>query len=471
MAYDILKGSSGTALVFLMVESADHITGLTGASPTVTLSKNGGAFASPSGAVTEIANGWYKVAGNATDSNTAGPLALHATAASGDPTDIVVGNVIDATVAVYGGNLVNIAGSAVSTTSAQLGVNAVQINAVSTSSVTTINANQGTTQPVNFTGTGASALVKSDVTDIAGSAVSTSTAQIGVNLVNIAGSAVSTSSAQLGVNVVNIGGHAATLDANNLLEVGVQDWNGAAVNSLVGGKVDAVNSVRTGTAQAGGATSITLDSGASATNNFYNGLYAQIISGTGAGQVRLIMSYTGSTKVANVDHAWATNPDVTSVFALFPQGDVDVRAWGGNGVTVNVAGIPEVDVLYWNGTAVHTPGTAGIPDVNLINIANSAVSTSTAQLGVNTVNIAGQAAALDANNLLKVDVEDVNGSATIETGITIKQSLQYMSSALVGVLAGAATTSVTIAAINNSGTNRITATVDANGDRSAVTLS
>lgn len=70
-----------------MVQSADHVTGLTGATVTVTLSKSGGSFASPSGAVSEIGSGWYKVAGNATDTATLGPLALHATAASGDPTD------------------------------------------------------------------------------------------------------------------------------------------------------------------------------------------------------------------------------------------------------------------------------------------------------------------------------------------------------------------------------------------------
>lgn len=90
MAYPILQSSTESPLIFFMVESADHITGLTGASPTVTISKNGAAFASPSGAVSEIANGFYKVAGNATDTGTLGPIALHATAASGDPCDIVV---------------------------------------------------------------------------------------------------------------------------------------------------------------------------------------------------------------------------------------------------------------------------------------------------------------------------------------------------------------------------------------------
>ena len=85
----IQQSTTAYHIPFLMVQSADHITGLTGASPTVTLSKNCAAFGAAAGAVTEIANGWYKLAGNATDSNTLGPLAVHATAASGDPTDML----------------------------------------------------------------------------------------------------------------------------------------------------------------------------------------------------------------------------------------------------------------------------------------------------------------------------------------------------------------------------------------------
>lgn len=186
MPYPILQSSTEAVLLFFMVQSSDHITALTGASPTVTISKNGAAFGSPSGTVSEIANGWYKVAGNATDTNTLGPLALHATATSGDPCDLIVAMIVgvDPQATVVPANVTQISGSAVSTSTAQLGVNAVQINAVSTSSVTTINANQGTTQPVNFTGTGGSALAKVDVTDIATAAVNTGSAQLGVNVVS-----------------------------------------------------------------------------------------------------------------------------------------------------------------------------------------------------------------------------------------------------------------------------------------------
>ncbi len=99
----IQQSTTAYKIPFFMTQSADHVTGLTGASPTVTLSKNGGAFGAAAGAVTEISSGWYAVAGNSTDNNTLGPLALHATAASGDPTDtlheVVAEDLTTATVA------------------------------------------------------------------------------------------------------------------------------------------------------------------------------------------------------------------------------------------------------------------------------------------------------------------------------------------------------------------------------------
>ncbi len=74
--------------------------------------------------------------------------------------------------------------------------------------------------------------------------------------------------------------------------------------------------LRGGTAQAGAASSITLDASASAVDSFYVGQQVIIAGGTGAGQSRMIISYVGSTKVAAVAQAWATNPDNTSVFRI-----------------------------------------------------------------------------------------------------------------------------------------------------------
>lgn len=73
---------------FLMIASSDHISPALGLSPTVVISKNGGTFATPAGSITEIGNGWYKVTPDADDFDTLGPLLLHATSASADPTDV-----------------------------------------------------------------------------------------------------------------------------------------------------------------------------------------------------------------------------------------------------------------------------------------------------------------------------------------------------------------------------------------------
>jgi hypothetical protein len=83
------QGNTTRALLFMMVDSGDHLTGKTGLSPTVTISKNGGSFASPSGAITELANGWYKLAADSDDADTLGQLIVHAEDSGADPVDVV----------------------------------------------------------------------------------------------------------------------------------------------------------------------------------------------------------------------------------------------------------------------------------------------------------------------------------------------------------------------------------------------
>ncbi len=83
---------------------------------------------------------------------------------------------------------------------------------------------------------------------------------------------------------------------------------------------------RTGTAQAGGSSTITLDSGASATDDIYNGATVTITGGTGSGQIRVISDYVGSTKVSTVSTAWTTQPDNTSTFSVSSQVNQYVNA-------------------------------------------------------------------------------------------------------------------------------------------------
>jgi hypothetical protein len=84
--------------------------------------------------------------------------------------------------------------------------------------------------------------------------------------------------------------------------------------------------VHTGTAQAGAAGSITLDAGASATDDLYKHLRVSITSGTGSGQSRAINGYNGTTKVATVINNWATNPDATSGFEIVSDAITEISA-------------------------------------------------------------------------------------------------------------------------------------------------
>jgi hypothetical protein len=349
--------------------------------------------------------------------------------------------------------------------------NVTQINAVSTGSVTTVNANIGETQPINFTGAGASALVQVDTRDFLGHAVVLDGNNYpGVNLVDIAGAAVSTSTAQIGANLVTWEGTAPNaliagrVDANvgsvTSGVVAADVWNAVRTSYTVAGSFGrALQITRDGTAQAGAAGTITLDSGASAVTNFYNNDLLEIIGGTGIGQSRFITAYNASTKVATMSSNWATNPDNTSVFAIHyfdavpgataptaaqnatavwqdltagtdfgTAGSIgallkqftftgsslvqaDVIDWHSGAVPApNVTGVPKVDVTDWLGTAV-TAATAGIPDVNTKNIANAAVSTTVAQIGVNLVNISGSAVSTTSAQL-GVNTVQINAIST-----------------------------------------------------------
>jgi len=96
-----------------------------------------------------------------------------------------------------------------------------------------------------------------------------------------------------------------------------------AANATLWDKADQTIA-RADTAQAGGASTITLDSGASATDDEYNGYAVMIVGGTGAGQLRTISDYVGSTKVATVSVAWDTQPDATSEFEIVDVTDATV---------------------------------------------------------------------------------------------------------------------------------------------------
>ena len=111
-----------------------------------------------------------------------------------------------------------------------------------------------------------------------------------------------------------------TLTANN----GSVQWN--VQQAAANGSIDIVDVTNGGSgyvgdigvAQAGAASAITLAAGASGSDGIYNDSSIYLTSGTGSGQLRLVQSYNGTTKVATVSTSWSTQPDATTNYVVGP---------------------------------------------------------------------------------------------------------------------------------------------------------
>lgn len=63
-------------------------------------------------------------------------------------------------------------------------------------------------------------------------------------------------------------------------------------------------------------TTITLDSSASAVDDYYNNLFVGIVGGDGYGEFFLITDYNGATKTATIDGTWNTIPTTNSIYTI-----------------------------------------------------------------------------------------------------------------------------------------------------------
>ena len=93
------------------------------------------------------------------------------------------------------------------------------------------------------------------------------------------------------------------------------------------------------------------------------------------------VNYLGRAMLAITDAA--THCPVFHEFMILPANVYDSLVLGTDTL--------QADVTQWLGTAAATPTTAGVPEVDITHISGSAVSTSTAQLGVNAVQAGGTA--------------------------------------------------------------------------------
>lgn len=106
-----------------------------------------------------------------------------------------------------------------------------------------------------------------------------------------------------------------TADIASTGEIGLDFGNVAIPTGVIG----ALGAGHSGTMQSGSAAgTAVLASGANSNDNYYNNGLIFIYSGTGAGQGRNCLVYTGSTRTCTVGPSnWTTTPDNTSVYLVY----------------------------------------------------------------------------------------------------------------------------------------------------------
>jgi hypothetical protein len=263
------------------VDATDGVTaetGLTISQADVRLKKNNAAWAqiNDNTSATHEENGWYEKELDATDTNTCGILLIAVHESGALPVwhefQVVEEAVYDALFAASALGYV-----------ANAPVNVAQFG--------------------GSNGTFASGRPEVNASHWAGTAVGSTTVR--ADLINIAGAAVSTTTAQLGVNVVQVSGDGTAADN---LETAYDDTAGA---------VRWAGIVDQGTAQSATGTTLVLRAAAAFADDELIGATIQITGGsTGVGQSRLITDYVSATDTATVE-AWTTTPSGTITYKIY----------------------------------------------------------------------------------------------------------------------------------------------------------
>jgi len=121
-----------------------------------------------------------------------------------------------------------------------------------------------------------------------------------------------------------------------------------------------LTALASGTAQAGTATTIQLAAAETFADDILNGTSIKIISGTGAGQARVIIDYVGATDTATIAPAWTTNPSSDSVYEIV-DGSVNLSVFNLGEVTGSFETSADVADAVWDEDATdhQTQGTFG----------------------------------------------------------------------------------------------------------------
>lgn len=165
----------------------------------------------------------------------------------------------------------------------------------------------------------------------------------------------------------------------------------------------------TGTAQAGTSTSITLDTNASDTDDYYVPYYVKIVGGTGSGQEKLITDYNGTTKVATIDPTspFSPAPDATSIFRILSDAAFRIVSGDDTSVPYNVGIVLSQANLQSDNVGI-----------SYVHLKDAKISNVNIRAGISGVLVSGGSATNGLNNKWSnVDVE-VTGTALNNVPIT-----------------------------------------------------
>ena len=244
--------------------------------------------------------------------------------------------------------------------------------------------------------------------------------------------------------------------------------------------------VNEGLAQGGTANTITLNALASSVDDTYIGQSVFIRSGTGADQSGFVIDYNGTTKVATIEHGgnggnWGTTPDTTSAYVMLPEHlhttteiAESVRTEMDSNSTQLAAILTDTGTTL-PATLTTIDGKIDTVDTNVDSVLVDTGTTIPAQISAlnnfdPTTDTVARVTLVDTTtvNTDMISATDILTSGDID-GYTLEETLKICLAALAGKVSGGATTTITFRAADDS-VDRIVATVDSDGNRSAVTL-
>jgi len=195
----------------------------------------------------------------------------------------------------------------------------------------------------------------------AGETLTATSGRANADVTHIATAAVSTTTAQLGVNVVQISADATAADN---LELAYDD---------TAGPVPHMGILDQGTAQSASSTGVVLRAAAAFADDTLIGSTIAVYGSTqGYWQVRQITDNALSGDTVTVD-TWTVTPSGTITYKIFATPPASATA------------VPDVNVTKWLGTACATPTVAGVPEVDLTHVAGATTNVSALATNVDAI--------------------------------------------------------------------------------------